>query len=400
MQTLLLLAAVCTLIYYLYAAVELASGSRVLANLEDIPPFPGPAPPKLSIVVAACNEERGIEQALTSILHQHYPDYEVIVVNDRSTDRTGEILFRMAQTNPRLQLVTIQQLPPAWLGKNHALHQGAARASGSFLIFTDADIVMDPSVLSRAVHYAVERSVDHLAISPRIVMNSFLLNAFLGTFALIFNMYVQPWKARNPKSAKHVGIGAFNMVRTTAYRAIGGHQRIAMRPDDDMKLGQLIKQQGYKQDFVIGAALLSVEWYESFGQMVQGLMKNMFASVEYNAVLAIAGSAVQILIGVWPFAALFATRGWLQMLNALIVATILILFTANARSVGMRPIYAPTYPLAIVAFCYILLRSMTVTLWTGGIHWRGTFYPLSQLRAKPPALSGTAVTYNGGGAKL
>ncbi len=386
MQTLLLLAAACTLMFYLYAAVELALGFRTIVNLQDIPPLPaGAANPKVSIIVAACNEERGIEQALTSILNQDYPNYEVIVVNDRSTDRTGEILHRMSQTNSRLQIITIQQLPPAWLGKNHALHQGAALASGSFLIFTDADIVLEPSVLSRAVHYAADHGLDHLAIPPRLVMNGFVLNAFLGAFALIFNMYVQPWKAKHPKSARHVGIGAFNMVRTAAYRAIGGHQRIAMRPDDDMKLGKLLKDEGYKQDFAIGATLLSVEWYESFGQMVQGLMKNMFASVEYSVALAIGGSAAQILIGVWPFAALFVTRGWLQVLNALIVATILILYSANARGVGMRPIYAPTYPLAIIAFCYILLRSMTVTLWTGGITWRGTFYPLSQLRAKPKA---------------
>lgn len=374
----------CTLLFYLYSAVDMALGSRTIANLEDIPPFPSAAAPKVSVVIAACNEERGIEQALTSVLNQDYPDYEVIVVNDRSTDRTGEILHRMSQTNPRLQLIIIHELPSAWLGKNHALHQGAARASGSLLIFTDADIVMHPSVLSRAVHYTLDHGVDHLAIPPRIAMKGFLLNAFLGAFALIFNMYVQPWKAKNPKSAKHIGIGAFNLVRTAAYRAVGGHGRIAMRPDDDLKLGKLLKDEGYKQDMVIGTALLSVEWYESFGQMVQGLMKNMFAGVEYSVVLAIGGSAIQILIGVWPFAALVLTRGWLQILNALIVAAILILFSANAGRVGIRRIYALTYPLAILAFCYILLRAMVVTLWTGGINWRGTHYPLSQLRAKPP----------------
>ena len=150
-QTLLLLAAVCTLLFYLYSALEMAFGSRTIAKLEDIPPLTSSDQPKVSVVIAACNEERGIEQALTSVLHQDYRDYEVIVVNGRSTDRTGEILHRMSQANPRLQLITIHQLPPAWLGKNHALHQGAARASGSCLVFTDADVVMHPSVLSRAV---------------------------------------------------------------------------------------------------------------------------------------------------------------------------------------------------------------------------------------------------------
>lgn len=386
MHGLLLTAAGFTLLFYLYATVELVLGSRTIARLEDIPPFPSPAPPKVSVVIAACNEARGIEEALTSVLNQDYPNYEVIAVNDRSTDGTGEILHRIAQANPRLKLITIHDLPPAWLGKNNALHQGAAHASGSFLVFTDADIVMHPSVLSRAVVYAIDHEVDHLAIAPRAVMKGTLLNAFLGTFALIFNLYVQPWKAKDPNSAKHIGIGAFNMVRTSVYRSVGGHQQIAMRPDDDMKLAKLLKSAGYRQDFVIGAALLSVEWYESFSQLVQGLMKNMFASVQYSVFLAIGGSAAQILIGVWPFAAIFVTRGWLQILNALIVATILILFSINAGPAGIRSRYALTYPLAVLAFCYILLRSMIVTLWTGGINWRGTHYPLSQLRAKPPLL--------------
>jgi glycosyltransferase involved in cell wall biosynthesis len=303
------------------------------------------------------------------------------VVNDRSTDRTGEILNQMARRDSRLQVVTVSQLPAAWLGKNNALQQGASHASGSILVFSDADIVMHPSVLSRAVRYTLENGVDHLAIPPRVDMQGFLLNAFVGAFALVFSMYMKPWKARDPKSSKHIGIGAFNLVRAEVYRAVGGHQPIAMRPDDDIKLGKLIKSRGYKQDMVAGNALLSVEWYASFGDMVHGLMKNMFAGVEYSVVTAIAATLAQILTSVWPFAAVVITRGWLQILNALIAGTILIVFAANAGRLGMRRSYALVYPLAILMFCYILLRSMTITLWTGGINWRGTHYPLAQLRA-------------------
>ena len=154
-----------------------------------------------------------------------------------------------------------------------------------------------------------------------------------------------------------------------------------MRPDDDIKLGKLIKRRGYKQDMVVGNALLSVEWYASFGELVQGLMKNMFAGVEYSVLATVAAILAQILTSVWPFAAVLITRGWLQTLNGLIVGTILIVFAANAGRLGMRRSYALVYPLAILMFCYILLRSMTITLWTGGINWRGTHYPLAQLRA-------------------
>jgi glycosyltransferase involved in cell wall biosynthesis len=381
LHTLLLVVAVCTLLFYLVSAIELALGNRTIANIEDIPPLTSNDAPKVSIVIAACNEERNIEHALASVLHQDYPGYEVIVVNDRSTDRTGEILNQMAGRDSRLQVVTVRQLPAAWLGKNNALQQGASHASGSILVFSDADIVMHSSVLGRAVRYTLEHGIDHLAMPPRVEMQGLLLNALVGTFALVFSMYMKPWKARDPKSSKHIGIGAFNLVRAEVYRAVGGHQPIAMRPDDDLKLGKLIKSRGYKQDMVAGNALLSVEWYASFGEMVHGLMKNMFAGVEYSVVAAIGATLAQILTSVWPFAAVVITPGWLRILNALIVGTILILFAANAARLGMRRSYAFVYPLAILMFCYILLRSMTITLWTGGINWRGTHYPLAQLRA-------------------
>ncbi|MEO8127630.1 MAG: glycosyltransferase [Bryobacteraceae bacterium] len=384
MDIFLLALAACTLAFWLYSAAGMIGGSRSIARLEDIPPITGADLPKISVVVAACNEEYGIEDALTSVLHQDYPDYEVIVVNDRSKDGTGEILRRMAQLNLRLRIIDIRELPPGWLGKNNALQRGADQASGSYLIFTDADIVMHPSVLARAVRYTLDHNLDHLAIPPRVDVDGVLLNSFIGAFALVFSMYVQPWKAKDPKSKQHIGIGAFNMVRTAVYRAAGGHQPIAMRPDDDMRLGRLLKHAGYRQDVVIGTALMSVEWYESFRQLVQGLMKNMFAGVEYNPALAIGSSIGQFIISVWPFAALVLTHGWTQILNAVIVAVIFILFAGSAGPAGIRRIYALTYPLAILVFCYIILRAMTVTLWNGGINWRGTHYSLSQLRAKPP----------------
>jgi len=384
MEMFLLVLAACTLAFWVYSAVGMTGASSTIAKLEDIQPITGAELPKISVVVAACNEEYGIEDALTSVLHQDYSDYEVIVVNDRSTDGTGEILSRMSQFHHRLRVINIRELPPAWLGKNHALQQGADQATGSYIIFTDADIVMHPSVLGRAVRYALDHNLDHLAIPPRVEVDGFLLNAFIGMFALVFSMYVQPWKAKDPKSSQHIGIGAFNMVRTAVYRAAGGHKPIAMRPDDDMRLGRLLKHAGYRQDVVVVTALLSVEWYESFGQLVQGLMKNMFAGVEYNPALAIGSIIAQFAISVWPFAAVIFTHGWTQILNAVTVAVILILFAGSAGPAGIRRIYALTYPLAILAFCYIILRSMTVTLWNGGINWRGTHYPLALLRAKPP----------------
>jgi glycosyltransferase involved in cell wall biosynthesis len=139
------------------------------------------------------------------VLSQDYPDFEVIAIDDRSTDRTGAILDREAAQNPALRVIHLQALPPGWLGKNHALQKGAEAASGSLILFTDADVVMDPSALRRAAFYLESNRLDHLAIAPRAPVPGFLSNAFLGVFATMFTLYTKPWKVSDPDSKKHIG---------------------------------------------------------------------------------------------------------------------------------------------------------------------------------------------------
>ncbi|MGI8990084.1 MAG: glycosyltransferase [Bryobacteraceae bacterium] len=309
------------------------------------------------------------------------PDFEAIAVDDRSTDATGKILDRVAARDPRLRVIHIQNIPAGWLGKNNALQQGASHATGSLLLFTDADVVFERTVLRRAAAYFDRHALDHLAIPPRAIVHGFLSNAFVALFALLFGMYTRPWKVRDPKAREHIGIGAFNMVRASAYWKAGGHAPIAMRPDDDMKLGKLLKLRGGRSDMVSGTRLLSVEWYASFAEMRHGLMKNMFAGSDYLVSRAILFSLLQLVFLVWPFVAVFAARGPVQALNAAIVLTLCVMFMVNARSVGIRSWWCPTIPLGALISVYFLARATALTLKNGGIEWRGTKYPLAQLRA-------------------
>src|SRR5215210_3285113 len=171
MTFLLLLLALGTFLLHLATAFEILRGSRSIRRLRDVPPLGGPRP-RVSIIIPARNEERNVEEALRSVLALDYDNLEIEVVDDRSTDRTGEILDRMAAAEPRLRIVHVRELPAGWLGKNHALWLGAAKATGEYLLFTDADIVMDPSALRRAVG-AMHKAdggdgLDHLTASPEI----------------------------------------------------------------------------------------------------------------------------------------------------------------------------------------------------------------------------------------
>jgi glycosyltransferase involved in cell wall biosynthesis len=377
---LLTVLAAATLVVWMLTVFALVYGNSRIRFLTQIAPASAPAP-RVSVIVAARDEERGIEPALASLLRQDYAALEVVVVDDRSSDRTGEILRRMSAGEPRLHVVTVESLPDGWLGKNHALQLGAGRATGEILLFTDADIVMEPSTVARAVGYLERERLDHVAVAPELKMPGPLLDLFGGVFAVFFAQYARPWLARDPRSSAHIGIGAFNMVRARAYHAAGGHAPIAMRPDDDMKLGKLLKQNGFRQDVLFGRGLVSVEWYSSFGEVVRGLEKNSFAGLDYSVVRVVGSAVVLLALNVLPWVALLLTSGAAWWLNAGSVLLMVALFAASSRASGANPLLGVGFPIATLLFIYILVRATVLTLRNGGIRWRDTHYPLEQLRA-------------------
>lgn len=372
--------ALLTLLVTLLITLELIRGERRLPSLKDVLPATASTLPSVSIIVAARDEERHIAAALTTLLRLDYPDYELIVVDDRSGDGTGAILDRLAESDPRLRVVHVAELPPGWLGKNHALWLGAGQARGELLLFTDADIFMSPDVLARAVTLLQREKLDHLALSPRMVLPGSLLPAFGLGFIVFFSLFSRPWQARNPRSRCHIGIGAFNLVRTAAYRAVGGHATIRLRPDDDLKLGKLLKLSGFRQDLAFAPEFLSVEWYATIGEAVRGLEKNAFAGTDYRIWLATLGIAFQLLFSVWPFPALLFTSGTIRWIYVAVVILLLALSARAAHRHGFPLRYAWGFPLAALLFCWIILRTMVLNLAQGGITWRGTFYPLDQLK--------------------
>jgi glycosyltransferase involved in cell wall biosynthesis len=381
MATFLLWLAVLTLVLVLATTIEFAVGNRSLARLAGIPPCTGNPAPKVSVIIAARNEARKIEQGLQSVLTQDYPNIEVIAVDDRSTDETGDILDRMAQADPCLHVVHITELPHGWLGKTHALHFGAQNATGDLILFTDADVVMERTVLSRAIAYLRLKQLDHLAVGPKLKMPGTLLNMFGGAFTVFFGLYAKPWKARDPKSPRHIGIGAFNLIRTEAYRAIGGHQAIAMRPDDDMKLGKVIKKHGYHQDMLLGGDLITVEWYSSVDELIRGLEKNTYAGVDYNLLVIVLSSVAQALVFFWPLVALLVTHGATRWLNLAIVVLLVALYIDSAQTHGAKRWHCVGMPVTALLFQYIIWRATLKTLRNNGIDWRGTHYSLQELRA-------------------
>jgi glycosyltransferase involved in cell wall biosynthesis len=337
--------------------------------------------PKVSIVVAARNEQRDVEGAVNSLLKMDYPDLQLIAVDDRSTDSTGEILDRLADIDSRLSVVHVDELPAGWLGKNNAQHLGAQAADGDYLLFTDADVVFDPLTLRRAITYARANRIDHLTATPQTLMPGAMLSSFATSFTICFVAYFPPWNARNPKSQTAVGIGAFNLVRREAYIDIGGHERIRMRPDDDIKLGKVLKQSGYRQEVVNGHSMICVPWYRSIRDVVIGLEKNTFSGVNYSVLLTVVGSSCLLIFHVWPFVALLFATGvtwWIYLIQCVLL-WILAVWTTTIIGVSWRCCFLHPVTMGLIAF--IMWRTMILTFRNDGIRWRDTHYSLKELRA-------------------
>ena len=211
-------------------------------------------------------------------------------------------------------------------------------------------------------------------------MPSLLLKAFVSAFIIWFSGYLRPWKARDPRSRFAVGVGAFNLVRASADARAGGHAPIRMRPDDDIKLGAILKRSGARQDVVLGTGLVSVEWYASLREAIQGLMKNSFAVVNYRPVLMLLAGLFYLVVGLVPLLALLFGASDLRVLGGIAVAVQLVVHWTGTRVAGAPAYAALLYPVVAAIFAWIILRALILNLWQGGIVWRGTFYPLAELR--------------------
>ncbi len=336
--------------------------------------------PRISIIVPARDEAAKIEAAMRSKLAVDYPDFELIAVNDRSQDATGAILDRLTAENRHLSVIHLDSLPDGWLGKSHAMHVAAARATGDFLLFTDADVFFAPDLLRKAATLCEGRGLDHLTLAPHLDCRGIWEAGLHAYFFVLLCIGAQPWLVRTPFRMSYIGMGAFNMVRRSAYARCGGHAAIRLDVLDDVKLGKLIKHNGLKQDALDAGGGLRVQWQESFFGVIRGLEKNGFAIFDYSLGKLVAYSSLVLLFNLFPYVAIalwpdLRSGGWL--------ATVLFLHTVTALAaqlLGSSPIATLALPVAMVALLYTMWRSAYLTLARKGVRWRETFYPLSVLR--------------------
>lgn len=385
---LLTLVALCHAGIVAVIAVDLYRGHRRLDYLRDAPAVDVATAPSLSVVMAARNEAEHLEASLQSLRAQDYPRLDILVVDDRSTDATPQIVGRMEHADaepgdpaqPRVRGMRVDLLPEGWLGKTHALHAGAATVGSEWILFTDGDIQFAPRALRRAIGYAVAHRLDHLVAAPQVRVRGWWLQAAIGAFTLFFALYARPWRARDARSRHYIGVGAFNLVRADTYRRVGGHTSLRLRPDDDMRLGKVLKRAGARQDAVYGIEQVVVPWYRSVRELTLGLEKNAFAGLGYSVTMVIGGCLGLLGMNLLPFVAVALEDGVARGAWGVSCALLVVMAGGGAGHAGLPRYTGLLLPLTALLQAWIILRATTLTLYRGGIRWRDTFYPLAALR--------------------
>ena len=367
--------------------VEAAFGMPTVADIAqpewDLRPATPNGEPRVSIIVPARNEAEHIRETLAQLLALDYSNYEVIAVNDRSTDRTGQIMSEVAaspQAHGLLRVIQIAELAPGWLGKTHAMWTAGQQATGDWLLFTDADVLFKPDVLRRAVAYAEAERADHLVLFPRMIMKQPGEKMMIAFFQALFVFGHRPWKVADPKARDHMGVGAFNMVRRPVYDAVGTYRALRMEVLDDMKLGKVIKNAGFAQRNVFGEDLISLRWAKGAFGIVRNLTKNFFAVLSFQWWRAVATIVGLGFLNLGPFLGVFLAHGWARVPYAIALFSLCAIYWGMSRRSAVPPYYVLLHPVSTSLFMYILLRSMVHALWNDGIVWRGTKYPLDELR--------------------
>jgi len=362
---------VAVIVYLTVNMIYLVRLDPVSQKLDD--------PPMVSVCVPARDEERGIRACLESLLKQDYPEFEVIVVNDHSTDHTGELIRELAEKDSRLIALDGEELPTGWLGKPFALHQAFQKAKGEILLFTDADPVFEPNALRTAVFTMQERNLDALTLMPKAEFGSFWERAVQPVIFGFIGSLTRFGKVNSQDHKSAMGFGAFLMFKRSAYEAISGHEGGKADVLEDVLIAKRLKKAGFKLLVADAKRLFSIRMYYGFREIWIGWRKNMFLAMKRSVARALYYVFMVLAFVLTPYLVL----GWNVVVGSDLLWIGLSLFGVSMVSaatiktcdeLGLGRINACLFPIGAVVMAAIMINSMIQVLVFSRTEWRGRVY--------------------------
>ena len=357
----------------------------------DIVVEPTPPPsnaPLVSICIPARNEERNIRACVEAILKQDYPNFEVIVLDDRSTDATPSILADIASKDSRLCPISGSDLPPGWAGKPHALYQASASARGEWLCFVDADTFLSPETLSSCYAKAIETHADMFTIMTFQILGSFWEKTVMPLVMTALSVGFSPRKVNDPNTKDAIANGQFIFIRRSVYNAIGGHESVKDSIVEDKAISEQVKWNGHRLIVADGSKVARTRMYASLPEMWEGWTKNIYLGLRdqagllwlgvFGAFLAVIAS---LFLPIWPFLGIFwyFNNGDGMALAVIFEAILLWAYLIHMReraanSMEISPWYALTTPLGAGIFGAMMITSAWKVLSRQGVTWKGRTY--------------------------
>ena len=382
-KILLLIYTLCGLLYWLMQLFLTLRVMKSVPLLEKLPYDKSRTWPKVSVIIPACNEAKTIEDAMQSRLQDDYPNLEILLIDDRSTDRTGEIVDKIAAKDSRVKAIHISELPEGWVGKPYALDQGAKLATGDWLLFSDADVYIKPTAIKRAITYCESRKLDHLTIFPELYQTRFLLDTLLSLFIRWICLMARVWAVEDEKSNASAGAGAFNLVRRSALEKIKGFEALRLEVADDVALGQVLKKSGARSSLINGRHYVGIYFYRSIREAAIGSERAGFTTIGNFSSIRLALIGI-ILFGLEMSSFIILVPMGIPYLPilGLIMVSVVFFVSISMNKWLNRPILPSLFlPIGITISTVLMFRTGILGVKRGGIYWRGTFYPTSLLKS-------------------
>ena len=355
------------------------------------PPVDGP---RISVMIPARNEEKNIQRCVEAVLTQDYPNFEVLVLDDRSTDNTSGILTELSKNETRLVILFGEELPEGWAGKPHALYQAARSATGDWLCFVDADTFLGPNTLSAVLHAANKTGADLYTIMTLQLVETFWEKVVQPVVFTAISTGFSPRKINDPKSRQALANGQFIFIKHSVYDAIGGHEAIKNQIVEDKAIAEQVKWNGYHLVMADGYSLAKTRMYTSLAELWEGWTKNIYLGLKDSVGMLLFGAfgaflslVMTLFIPIWPVLGLlwYLNGGGIQAL--LVVAEALLVWAAvihtragAAHAMGISRWYALSTPLGTAVFAAMMFISTWKVLSGKGITWKGRTYDPKKVR--------------------